>query len=217
MRCVISLVFSVHEEHGLANAEALHALLLDIRPEVIFLEVPPAAFDDFYLSRSRRNLESDAVNFFLKDHPHTKLIPSDLPTPSREFFEDYEQLRMQVRETSPTYKQLMRLDRDRLGLYGFAYLNSKYCSQLWSDVRTAILKEIEGDEGSRLPEIQEAWERTNELRELEMLSHVRRYCGQSSFVRGALLVGAAHRRSLIEKLQTQSEINWDLLEFGLDP
>lgn len=215
MQCLY-LVFTVHEEHGRANAKELHAVLLHLQPEVIFLEVPPAAFDDHYLSRRRRNLESDAVHFFLEDHPETKLIPSDLPTPAREFFEDHEQLWMRVRDMSPTFRQLSRMDRQLIETYGFAYLNSEYCSAHWSDVRTEILSAIQTFGDPRLTDIQEVWERTNQLRELEMLAHVRQYCAQSNFERGVLLVGAAHRRSLIEKLQSQSEINWALVEFGGD-
>ena len=60
MNCV-SLVCTVHEEMGLANVSALRAILERIQPEVIFLEVPPEAFDDFYKICRRENLESKAV------------------------------------------------------------------------------------------------------------------------------------------------------------
>ena len=56
MRC-ISLVCTVHEETGLANVSGLHAIVEHIQPEVIFLEVPPAAFEDHYENCSRQNLE----------------------------------------------------------------------------------------------------------------------------------------------------------------
>lgn len=57
----ISVVGTVHEEAGHANASALLAILLRIRPEVLFLEMPPSAFAD-YSNGSRSNLESIAVN-----------------------------------------------------------------------------------------------------------------------------------------------------------
>lgn len=211
MTCV-SIIFTIHEEQGPINANALHEILLRVRPEVIFLEVPPAAFDDFYLSRKRRNLESDAVNFFLKAHPQTKLIPVDLPTPAREFFEGHAQLCLRVRDASPEYRQLMRVNWDRERLYGFHYLNSEYCSQHWSEVRTETLKTVSQIGESRLIEIQEEWDRQNELREIEMLANVQEYCAQHHFERSAFLVGAAHRQSLIEKLRVQSHIKWSLHE-----
>jgi hypothetical protein len=215
MHCV-SLVFSVHEERGIANAQELHAILLHVRPEVIFLEVPAAAFGDFYLSRRRENLESEAVHLFLDSCPKTNLIPTDLPTPAREFFEDHEQLCMRVRDASPRYRQLLSLDRDRLSAYGFAYLNSDYCSQHWSDVRVEILDAVRRIGDPRWSEVQEAWDNTNELREVEMMRNIQEYCAQNSFERGVVLVGAAHRRSLIEKFRNQSEVNWSLQEFGGD-
>jgi hypothetical protein len=48
----VSVVFTEHAESGLANASGLLAILERIRPEVIFLECPPAAFDN-YLNGTR--------------------------------------------------------------------------------------------------------------------------------------------------------------------
>ena len=215
MSCV-SLIFTVHEELGLANASELHAILHHVQPQVIFLEVPAVAFDDFYLSRTRRNLESEAVNLFLESHPGIELIPVDLPTPAREFFEDHVQLCMRIRETSPEYRQLARVDQDRQRVYGFAYLNSDYCDQHWTEMRKEMRGALERIGDPRLTGIQDVWDRTNELRELAMLANVQQYCLQNHFERAALLVGAAHRRSLTEKLQAQSEINWSRLEYRGD-
>ena len=210
MSCV-SLIFTVHEELGLANASELHAILSHLRPEVIFLEVPAAAFDDFYVNRTRRNLESDAVNLLLRSHPGLKLIPVDLPTPAREFFEGYEQLGMRIRETSLECRQLARVDLDRQRVCGFSYLNSDDCDQHWTEMRKEVLGTLQRIGDSRLNGIQDEWDKTNELRELEILVNVRQYCLQNHFERAVLLVGAAHRRSLTEKLQAQSEINWSRL------
>ncbi len=211
MSCV-TLIFTVHEELGLANANELVAILHILQPEVIFLEVPVSAFDDYYVSHTRRNLESEAVCLFLESHPCTKLVPVDMPTPAREFFEDHEQLFMRVRQTSRVYRQLARVDRERQRMYGFAYLNSSYCEQHWAEMRKEELRVLAqvGDPG--LTGIQAVWERTNELRELEMLTNIRQWCLEHRFERGALLVGAAHRHSLTEKLQAQTLINWSLLE-----
>jgi transposase len=55
------LVCTVHQETGRATVAELHAILEHIRPEVIFLEAPPEAFDDFYQNGSQENLESTAV------------------------------------------------------------------------------------------------------------------------------------------------------------
>jgi hypothetical protein len=212
----VTFVFTVHEQLGAATAAELHAILNLIQPEVVFLEAPASALDDFYLSRTRRNLESDAVNLFRESHPGTTLIPVDLPTPAREFFEEHAQLCMRIRDASPEYRQLLQVDRQRQLLYGFAYLNSDYCDQHWSELRKEMLNALDRISDPRLMAIQEDWDRTNELRELEMLTNIRQFCQENHFESAVLLVGAAHRRSLTEKLQAQSEINWSRLEYRGD-
>jgi hypothetical protein len=82
----VSLVCTVHVEMGFANVSELRAILERIQPEVIFLEVPPAAFDDYYEKFSRHNLESLAVGQYRQGH-QVKLVPVDLPTPTGSFFE----------------------------------------------------------------------------------------------------------------------------------
>ena len=84
MSC-ISLVCTVHEETGLANVSGLRAIVERIQPEVIFLEVPPAAFGEYYEKFSQRNLESIAVGQYRKGH-QVDLVPVDLPTPTRDCF-----------------------------------------------------------------------------------------------------------------------------------
>ncbi len=101
-------------------------------------------------------------------------------------------------------------------VYGFAYLNSDYCDQHWTELRREMLSTLDRIADPRLAAIQEDWDRTNELRELEMLSNVRQFCQQNHFENAVLLVGAAHRRSLTEKLKAQSEINWSRLEYPGD-
>lgn len=213
---VISLIFTVHEELGLANVSELHALLHRTRPEVIFLEVPPAAFSDFYLTGRRQNLESNAICRYLKDHPQAKLIPVDLPTPEREFFEDHEYLCARVRETSLEYRQLLSLDGERLSAFGFAYLNSEYCSIHWSNVYAEILRTVERLSEPRLAKIYLSWEKVNECREREMVVAIQKYCAVNTFERGVFLVGAAHRQRIIEMSSEQSVFDWCVLKVSGD-
>jgi len=74
----VSLVGTVHEEAGLASISGLLGILERITPEVIFLEIPSGAFDD-YSKGSRRNLESTAVSRY-HEMRHVDLVPVDLPT-----------------------------------------------------------------------------------------------------------------------------------------
>lgn len=209
----VSLVFTMHEEIGLANVSELLAILTRVQPQVIFLEVPTAAFDDYYGTCSRANLESMAVRQYRKSR-QAELVPVDLPTPEREFFENAEYLRLRIRGESPAYRQLMMRDSDYVHAYGFAYLNSDYCSKLWSEIYEDMRNTIRRLGEPKLVEIYESWKTTNDLRENAMMKNVQNYCRENTFDSSVLLVGAAHRQHIIDKSKghaalDSSEVQWD--------
>jgi hypothetical protein len=140
MNCV-SLVCTVHEETGLVSVSELNAILERIRPEVIFLEAPAEPFDAFDLICMQDNLESKGVRQYRERH-QVKLVALDLPTPSAEFFSNYEELRRRVRRVSPEYRRLMQSDDDCIREYGFVYLNSEDCGELWARVYEDMVRSI---------------------------------------------------------------------------
>lgn len=208
MSCV-SVVFTVHEEQGRANVSELEAILVGIQPQVIFLEVPPADFNDYYETCSRVNLESRAVRQHRKRHS-VKLVPVDLLTPEQEFFEDQGYLWERIADVSPEFRQLLRWDTNHLRAYGFSYLNSAHSSKLWSDVYNAMLGAIERLGDGRLREIYEAWVKILDLREMEMMANILNYCRECGFERSAFLIGAAHRQRIIDKFNAQSAVDFVL-------
>lgn len=212
---VVSLVCTVHDEIGLANASELSSIIERMRPEVVFLEVPLAAFDDYYVICSRSNLESIAVRKYRESH-QVKLVPVDLPTPAREFFENHEYLRRRIREVSPEYRRLMACDSACMSAHGFAYLNSEQCSNFWSDVYAEILRTIRRIDDSRLVEIFELWNETIDLRENKMVTCIQKYCRENAFDKGAFLVGAAHRQPIINKSREQSAVDSAWIQWDFD-
>jgi hypothetical protein len=207
----VSLVCTVHEESGRASVAELHAILERIQPEVIFLEVPPAAFKDYF--ENSQNLEAKAVRQYRAAH-RVELVPVDLPTPSGEFFENFENLRRRIRRVSPEYRRLMQLDDDCIRERGFLYLNSEDCSALWLSVNKQVLSTIEWLKDSSLLAPYESWMETNNLRENAWIENIEKYCKESTFSRGVFLIGAAHRQPIIEKSRKQTadgstRIQWD--------
>jgi len=191
----------------------LHAILARIRPEVIFLEVPPAAFDEYYEICNRRNLESNAVRQY-RESNQVELVPVDLPTPEREFFENHEHLHNGTRETSTEYRQLLRSDGAHVRAYGFAYLNSEHCSKLRSDIDEEMLSTIKKIRDPRLVEIYESWKETLDLRQKKMMENIQKYCRENTFDKSVFLVGAAHRQPIIDKSRERTvvdstRIHWD--------
>lgn len=101
----IILICTVHEEHGAASISALHSILEQVRPDVIFLEIPPADFPDFDLG-ARSNLESTAARRY-RERRDVTLIPVDMPAPDESLFRDFAYLERRVSATSPAYLQLV--------------------------------------------------------------------------------------------------------------
>jgi hypothetical protein len=210
----VSVIGTVHEEVGHANSSELLAILERIRPEVIFLEMPPSAIAD-YCDGPRSNLESTAVNQYRALH-QVNLVPVDLPTPSAEFFSNMEEVRRSIRSRSVDYCRLVSWEEQYVEAYGFAYLNSAHYCTLIAEIhaaRVAALAEI-GD--PRLMEIYELFTSTNERRDDAILGHIESYCIGTSFHSGVLLVGAAHRKSLSQKSAALSgpepyPIQWDFV------
>lgn len=217
----VSVVGTVHEEKGSASISGLLAILERIKPEVIFLEIPPAAFGDHF-NGSRRNLESTAVSRYRENH-RVDLIPVDLPTPDEDFFAKHRDLNRRIERTSPDYRRLVDWHSQNVSEHGFGYLNSKDCSDLFSQLHEAMLAAIEQDVDHRLlAEVYDLWIRTIELRDRAMMKNIENYCRLASFSSAAFLVGAAHRQSIIDLSRTElgaasSTIQWDFAGFLEEP
>ncbi len=213
----VSVVFTEHEENGLVNTSGLLAILERITPEVIFLECPPAAFDN-YLNGTHVKLEPAAVNRYRAIHS-VELIPVDLPTPEAALFAKHRDLNRRIERTSPDYRRLVDWHSQNVSARGFAYLNSKDCSDLFSQLHEAMLAAIEKDVDHRLlAEVYDLWIRTNELRDRGMMKNIEKHCRQASFSSAAFLVGAAHRQSIINLSRSapgaaSSTIQWDFAGF----
>src|SRR6266699_4307817 len=207
----LSVVGTVHEEKGRANTSGLVGILERIKPEVIFLEIPSAAFNDHF-NGNRGNLESTAVSRYRENH-RVDLIPVDLPTPDEDFFAKHRDLNRRIERTSPDYRRLVDWHSQNVSAHGFAYLNSKDCSDLFSQLHEAMLAAIEKDVAHRLlAEVYDLWIRTNELRDKGMMKNIENHCRQASFSSAAFLVGAAHRQSIINL-----SIQWDFDGFLEEP
>ncbi len=217
----VSVIGTVHEEKGRADIPGLLAILERIKPEVIFLEIPSAAFDD-QVNGDHGNLESTAVRRYRESH-RVDLVPVDLPTPDGAFFAKHRDLCMRVNRTSHDHRRLVDWHSQNVSEHGFAYLNSKDCSDLFSQVHDAILAAIEKDVDHRvLAEIYDLWIRTNELRDKGMVKNIGDHCRQASFSSAAFLVGAAHRQAIIHLSRSEpgpasSTIQWGFGGFLEEP
>lgn len=212
----VSVVFTEHEESGVATIAELLAILERIAPEVIYLECPPAALDS-YFTDSHGKLERMAVARY-REGRSLELIPVDLPTPEASLFVKYHDLIDRISRTGPELDQLASWHRQYVEAHGFAYLNSPHCSDLFAKRHRAMLSAIAKVGDRDLAECYESWVRTNRLRESAMVTNIQNHCQTASFSGAAFLVGAAHRRSIIDLSTNGSEdasnnVQWDFSSF----
>ena len=209
----VTIIGTVHKTVGRANVSELHAILETVKPDVIFMEVPPGAFDVRFQIFRQPNLESDAVSQYRKGRM-VAIVPVDLPTPDEEFFKNFARLHEKVKAENPRYEQLFALDNDRVSTCGFMYLNSAHNDDLWEEIDKEMERTLGELGDSILDEIYESWVRTNALREDAMLETIRSCC-RNEFSEAVFLVGAAHRRKIIEKAHAIAENFGDPIQWSL--
>lgn len=203
----IFLVCTVHEESGSANVNQLLAILGAINPDVVFLEVPSETIEIQIVADMKNNLESKAISLFRADH-YVKLVPVDLPTPSREFFENYARVNKEVEEKSVKYRQLVDTYSVRVRKHGFYYLNSEYCSEDLSGINEEIEEKLDSIGNDTLNQFYKTWCDQISLRDTAMYKNIMKYCVDHSFKKGVFLVGAAHRAGIIEESR-DSGVKWN--------
>lgn len=197
----ISLIGTVHAESGRANVAELRTILERLQPGVIFAEIPTANLAD-YRDGSHGNLESAAVALYRERRP-VNVVPVDLNKPSDEFFSKSEEMFKKVERTSPKYRRLM--DQNSLDTrdHGFPYLNSDRCAQAWAAIYDEVRETVEWIGDDELRQIYALWSETNDRRETGMLENINGYCIRGALSHGVLLLGAGHRKAMVEKVQEQ--------------
>ena len=210
----ISMIATIHAESGRANVAELGAILDRLQPDVIFAEIPSADLAD-YLDGTHGNLESAAVVHYRKRRPIT-VVPVDLNRPSDEFFRNSEEMFKKVERTSPDNRRRMDQNSSDTRDNGFLYLNSDRCARAWADIYDEVLATVEWIGDTRLRQIYDLWSETKSRRETGMLENINGYCVRRAPSHGVLLIGAAHRNAVVEKLREQREagaaaVSWDLV------
>jgi hypothetical protein len=211
----ITLISTVHDEAGLCNVAKLLQILETARPEVIFLEIPPSFFNQYYKEKDRSNLESKAVNRYLEMRS-VELAPVDVYEVPEDFWAKNERLFQKVEAVSTEYKMLMDRNSQHVKRYGFAYLNSKYCIDFWSNLNELMKLELAKIGDEELLRSYEYWKDINEHREQEWMKNIQKYSEEHEFNKGIFLVGSAHRRSIMEKSAHLSLGNSVTLDWNFD-
>lgn len=196
----ITLISTVHKENGNCNLNELYKIIETINPEIIFEEIPPSEFDSYYKDKNKNNLETNTINKYLESH-QVEHIPVDYYNIPASFFKDNDYMHRRVEANSFEYRKLMDNHSIYVREYGFKYLNSIYCDNLYNELYKTIEYTLQKINDDKLLQTFKTWNDVNEKREYEMIKNIYSYSKEHSFNRGLFLIGAAHRRSIVNKIE----------------
>lgn len=208
--CSITLLGTNHAENGLANSNELYRIIEKVNPEVIFEEIPPICFESYYITKKRSNLETETINLYLEKYS-IKHVPVDIYNVSDSFFKNTAKVHEKVERKSRKYRQLIDENKYRTGKYGFKYLNSVDCEELQAELSKEILETVKEINDANLIQYWNTWVDVEESRDLKMIENIYNYSMSNEFEIGLFTIGAAHRKSIIRKIENNvlyKNIQW---------
>jgi hypothetical protein len=215
----VTLISTRHDNVGACNSSELCQIIESICPEVIFEEMLPSFFYKYYTEKSRSSLETDAINAYLQT-TNSRHIPLDLDIlPSEAFFQDHKLALERVERLAGVkgfnYRNLVDRNRFNTAMNGFNYLNSNSCIAYQDAISNAVEEGLNEINDDKLNQAYSLWNENNDRRENEMLQNIHTYSNEHTYDKAVFLLGAGHRKSIINKIQNSkmnaaSELNWSI-------
>ena len=213
----IFLINTRHDAIGQCNSNELFQIFEQICPDIIFEEMPPSHYDAYYVHKSSKSLESEAIDKYTQAHK-TKHIPIDSENmPSEEFFEDYHYMISRIEGLTDsngfTFRNKTDLNRDYVAKYGFRYLNSNDCVKINSEINNAIEGGLKKINEEKLSQTFKSWNEAHDMRENHMLKYIYKYSSENNFEKAIFTIGGSHRGSIIKKItefqkNEKLNLNW---------
>lgn len=212
----IILLATVHKERGNCNSNELLKIIERIAPDVVFEEVPPSKFVEIYEGGSRRDsLETETIKTYLHTYPIAHFpVDLDIDELNEEHFLRNAKKMLNTFDQYPDIMHLRCQEEEMAARYGFPYLNSEKYTVL-SDHRKNLEKNtVRIINHQELSEIYKNWLDIINKREMEMIRKVYDYVATYNYNRGLLLVGAEHKKPIIEKIpafenSNTTKLSWD--------
>lgn len=195
----ITLICTAHIEIGKCNSRELHKIIEDFNPEVIFEELSLAAYKECYGIQDRITLETSAIKMYSQKNNimHIPVVNSEL---SQDLVSKF-QIMTKYDKYRNLIDRLMSLEEN----YGFQFLNSDQSDGLFEEIRTLeklILKE-RGDEIAY--RIHKWGDETVDTYENDILKNVYQYSLENKYGKALMFIGAAHRKSIMNKIRKYEE------------
>lgn len=215
----ITLIATIHIEHGKCNSDELYKIIESINPDVIFVELTSKLFDEIYntntLNLPPHLVEINCIKKYMQNH-NIEHIPVDIETG---LISDKEQDWMF--DTFEKYEDFNKTDNQQSLLtaqYGFNFLNSDECLDLSAQkdiiIKNILRIDINKDKLSRVHHL---FNMHDNIRDNAMLQNIYNYSKENQYNRAVFLVGVAHKKSIIQKIgefEKNSGIQLDWRMYG---
>ena len=207
----IIFISTIHKEIGECNANELCKIIEKLNPEVIFLEAVDETYSTYenYLFSTygvyHKKLELSAIQKYSLTHSF-KYVPVCENYLSEVFY--------QKNRIVCENKDLQKLIDNSIFMtatYGFSFLNSLESINLQEEMRMLESQILSGTNLNRIvKEDIDAYENP-------MIQNIYLYCKNHQFNTAIFMCGAAHRKSIIEKIekfniQEEIKLNWTVFE-----
>ena len=201
----ITLISTVHKEIGKCNSDELYKIIESINPDVIFLEAlkenytnyDKILFSQFGVYNER--LELKTIQTYSQNHTFEYV-----PVLNIGLSDEFETKIKIVSENKDCQRLLDNYTFLELN-GGFEFLNSKKSIVLQEEMRE-LENRIIGNET-----IRQKVNATIDAYENSMIRNIYSFCKDKSFNMAIFMCGAAHRKSIIEKIKKlEIKLNWTL-------
>ncbi|MBP2834230.1 hypothetical protein J8281_18685 [Aquimarina sp. U1-2] len=207
----ITFISTIHREIGKCNAEELYSIIDKLGPEVIFLEAIDetySAYEKFLFSTYgvfHKKLEISAIQkySFNTSFQYVPVCENGLS----DAFHKKINLVCKNRELQKLIDNFNYLAAEN----GFEFLNSLECINLQEEMRVLESRIINNIE------INKTVNADIEAYEKPMIRNIYLYCSKNHFSSAIFMCGAAHRKSIIEKIEKSKteelvDLTWTIFE-----
>jgi len=207
----ITFISTIHKEIGKCNTEELYKIIDKLSPEIIFLEAIDETYSEYeeYLFSTyevyHKKLEICAIQKY-SHHTSFQYVPVCENGLSDAFHKKIK-LVCQNRELQKLIDNFNYLAAER----GFEFLNSLECINLQEEMRVLESRILNSSEIDKIVKADiEAYEKP-------MIRNIYSYCIHNHSSSALFMCGAAHRKSIIEKIKkskTEEQVNltWTIFE-----
>ena len=203
----VTIISTEHIESGKCNSDELYKIIESIKPEVIFEEeVADERFHKYYNDEnSFKSLEVQTVIKYLRNH-NIEHVPIDIATDFN--FKEWDFMFDWFKKYL-VYKQILKEHCHLRDIYGFKYLNSESCLEIFKRMKLTERQLIEygGMHKNELLRIYEKFEIQHSNREYGMIQNIYEHSSNHRYQQAVFLLGYAHRKSIMNKIMDYKNIN----------